>query len=189
MRRVPSGARRRAATTAVVAGSLTLLAVSPAPAATSRPEYVPLANQICASADAQAAQAFNDFRAKKEKTKKGKKRDNLRIRLSRQELEIGAAELAQLQAAAPATDTLVLAWLNARRELQEIDDKDHGLFKKSIRLDSRENTAKNAVRLRRLERKRDDLFLDSEPFKRADRNFGSELGAFQCVGSGVGGVS
>jgi hypothetical protein len=177
----------------MLAGSLVLVAAVPAFGASFPGEYAFHANRICADANAQAQRAFFEYLADKEDAKKRKKRDQLRIRLSRKELEIGEAELARLEGLTPAPfgshPQLVAAWLDARRELQRIDERDHKLFKRALRVARAPKTKKNSQLLRRLRRKQDELFLDRRPAERADRELATQLGAVECAGAGTGGTS
>lgn len=182
---------RRFALAGMLAGSVVVMTAAPAFGTSSRAEYGFHANRICTVANAQAAQAFVEFLAEKDDAKKRKKRDRLRIRLSREELEIGASELAQLEGITPPAfhQQSVSAWLGARRELQLIDERDHKLFKKSLRVARAPKSPKSSKKLRRLRRKQDKLFLDRRPFELADRQLGLSLRATACVGAGPGGPS
>lgn len=200
-----------------VGGGLVALAIaaSPALATTDRADYDAQVNPICASANTQAKQLYDQFEALAKRLpnsgsgsvsstsrKRNKKESKLQRRVERlfsqlpfQAQAIYDTELAQLKqvASAPGDEALVSSWLANRQTMQDLNKQFNVLEARIERLFNREfkrRIIRSFDKLQRkengLEKKADAIYQQLEPLRNNDVQLGTQLGATYCVTDATG---
>jgi ribosome-associated translation inhibitor RaiA len=192
-----------------VAAAALAIAASPARATTDRNDYDAQVNPICASANAEAEQAYEAFEQSfaqlKRKASKvhGKKREKISRRIDSlffdvgdQQVAVYAAEVERLKqvSAAPGDESLVADWLATRQQVVDLSAESNRLQREEDRLFTRTfsgvKSFRKFIRLQKklsvLDRQLNVLASQIEPLARRDIELGAKLGASYCVSSATG---